>query len=260
MNQLHKYMGDNIDYWTKRAPSYSDVNQEELNTSQRKVWSQALDSRIQTHFKGKNREDIHVLDIGTGPGFFAIILAELGYQVTAVDYTKAMLDQAKKNAGKLAKGISFHQMNAEELSFIDNSFDVIVSRNLTWNLPSPGKAYAQWTRVLRQEGLLLNFDANWYRYLYDSQAKENHLLDRENVRTAGAADDTEGTDVDAMEAIAKQAPLSKCFRPQWDLDILKELGMEASADTEVGKQVWTRDEWINNASTPMFLVTASRAV
>ena len=224
------------------------------------VWSRALDTRIQTHFGGKKREDIHVLDVGTGPGFFAIILAELGYQVTAVDYTEAMLEQARRNAGTLAEKICFYRMNAEELSFADNSFDVVVSRNLTWNLPSPERAYAQWARVLNQDGLLLNFDANWYRYLYDAQAEAKHLSDRENVRAVGAADDTAGTDVAAMEAIARQAPLSRRFRPQWDLSVLSSLGMHAAADTEVWKQVWTRDEWINNASTPMFLVAASRAV
>ena len=112
--------------------------------------------------------------------------------------------------------------------------------------------------MLKQDGLLLNFDANWYRYLYDAQAETGHHSDRENVRAAGAADDTAGTDVAAMEAIARQAPLSRHLRPQWDRDILGRLGMRVSADTEVWKQVWTRDEWINNASTPMFLIAASK--
>ena len=44
----------------------------------------------------------------------------------------------------------------------------------------------------------------------------------------------------------------------WDLDILRELGMEALADTEIWKQVWTREERINNASTPMFLIEARK--
>lgn len=98
---------DNISYWTKRAPGYSGVNQKELQTSQRLVWADALDSRIQKHFAQKKREDIRVLDIGTGPGFFAIILAEMGYSVTAVDYTAAMLEQAAQNAGVLAAKINF---------------------------------------------------------------------------------------------------------------------------------------------------------
>ena len=258
MNQSSCYISENIAYWTKRAPSYSKVNQKELQTRQHIVWGRALDMRIQTHFSGRKREEIHVLDVGTGPGFFAIVLAELGYQVTAVDYTKAMLEQARINAGMSAERIGFYHMNAEKLSFADSSFDVVVSRNLTWNLPSPERAYAQWTRVLKPDGLLLNFDANWYRYLYDSQAQEGHLSDREKVCSSGAEDDTAGTDVAAMEAIARQTPLSRCLRPQWDLDILKRLGMDVTADTEIWKQVWTQDEWINKASTPMFLIAASR--
>ena len=63
-----------------------------------------------------------------------------------------------------------------------------------------------------------------------------------------------GTDVAAMERIARKAPLSLRDRPGWDLEILKGLGMQAHAETDIWKEVWTRQEWINNASTPMFLV------
>ena len=85
--------------------------------------------------------------------------------MTAVDYTDAMLNEARLNAGEAAEHIHFHCMDAEKLGFADASFDVVVSRNLTWNLPHPERAYAEWARVLKPNGLLLNFDANWYRYL-----------------------------------------------------------------------------------------------
>ena len=48
--------------------------------------------------------------------------------------------------------------------------------------------------------------------------------------------------------------LSAHQRPAWDLRVLRGLGMQAAADTEIWKQVWTKEERINNASTPMFLV------
>ena len=108
--------------------------------------------------------------------------------------------------------------------------------------------------MLKPGGLLLNFDANWYRYLWDEEAKAAHARDRENLQASDVRDETAGTDVNAMEAIARQAPLSARNRPAWDLQVLRGLGMEAAADTEVWKQVWTREERINNASTPMFLV------
>ena len=199
-----------------------------------------------------------VLDVGTGPGFFAIILAELGYQVTAVDYTASMLEEARRNAGALAGCIRFRQMNAEELTFPADSFDVVVTRNVTWNLRDPERAYGQWSRVLKPGGVLLNFDANWYRYLWDRGAEQAHARDRENLWASDVRDETAGTDVSAMEAIARQAPLSARMRPGWDLGVLRGLGLQAAADTEIWRQVWTREERINNASTPMFLVEARK--
>lgn len=254
MKQFATYEEENIHYWTNRASGYSGVNQEELASNQKSVWRSVISRRIAARFPGKKPAQIRVLDVGTGPGFFAIILAEMGYQVTAVDYTATMLEEARRNAGALLERIDFRQMNAEKLRFPAASFDVLVTRNLTWNLPHPEKAYAQWMEVLKPGGLLLNFDANWYRYLWDEEAKAAHAQDRENLQASDVRDETAGTDVNAMEAIARQAPLSARNRPAWDLKVLRGLGMEAAADTEVWKQVWTKEERINNASTPMFLV------
>lgn len=259
MRQFVSYEEENIHYWTHRAPGYSGVNQEELATDQKRVWGRAIGERIAARFPGRGPESIRVLDVGTGPGFFAIILAQMGYQVTAVDYTASMLEEARHNAGALAGKIDFRRMNAEELLFPEHSFDVLVTRNLTWNLPNPEKAYGQWVRVLAPGGLLLNFDANWYRYLWDEEAKLGHSQDREKLAAADVRDETAGTDVDAMEAIARKTPLSRRHRPQWDLEVLESLGIQAAADEQIWRRVWTREERINNASTPMFLVEGRKA-
>ncbi|HIQ98095.1 MAG TPA: class I SAM-dependent methyltransferase [Candidatus Scybalocola faecavium] len=260
MEKLKNYARENIAYWSKRAPGYSDVNQQELASDQKTVWSQVLFQQIMKHYKGKQPEELKVLDIGTGPGFFAIILTKMGFSVTAVDYTENMLKEAYRNAGDVAEDISFYKMDAMDLAFPDDTFDVIVSRNLTWNLPDPKEAYRQWTRVLKPGGLLLNFDANWYRYLYDDTAMDSHLQDRENVARTAVEDDTAGTDVAAMEAIARKAPLSAKERPMWDEKVLGSFGMSVLADTDIWKTVWTTAERVNNASTPMFLIQAVKSV
>lgn len=252
MKQFQSFEEENIAYWSNRAPGYSIVNQEELATSQRTVWGSVLHGAISAHYPEKNPSQISVLDVGTGPGFFAIILAEMGYRVTGVDYTEAMLSQAKQNTGSL--DIAFQQMNAQALTFRDGQFDVVISRNLTWNLNDPQSAYTHWVRVLKPGGLLLNFDANWYSYLYDENARKNHLQDRANLIRSDVRDETAGTDVDAMEAIAYQTPLAKCTRPEWDKSVLTGLGMTVTVHPDIWKRVWTREERINNASTPMFLV------
>ena len=110
--------------------------------------------------------------------------------------------------------------------------------------------------VLKPGGLLLNFDANWYSYLRCETAREAHLQDRENIRQAGVGDETAGTDVAAMEAIALQAPLSGIRRPAWDRDTLQKCGMHPTANEQIWKRVWTEEERINNASTPMFMIEA----
>ena len=132
-------------YWTGRAEGYSQVNQGELATDQKQKWTENL----KKHLPKGEPEKIKVLDVGTGPGFFAILLAEAGYQVTAVDYTEEMLREARKNAGELAEQITWKQMDAQKLDFKDGTFDAVVSRNLTWNLEKPEKAYEEWMRVLK---------------------------------------------------------------------------------------------------------------
>ena len=242
-------------YWTRRAPSYTDVIKKNLADGWDQVWADELIS----HFPDGGDRPLRVLDIGTGPGFYAIILARRGYEVTAVDYSEGMLREARRNAGALADKIRFVRMDAQRLAFADGSFDAIVTRNLTWNLPDPAGAYREWMRVLRPGGALVNFDANWYRYLWDEEAELGHKRDRENLAVSDVRDENAGTDVDAMEAIARKTPLSRQHRPQWDLRVLSRFGIQASADENIWQRVWTKEERINNASTPMFLIEGRKA-
>ena len=254
--------GENEAYWTNRASGYSEVNKDELRTQQKVVWTRELTEQIEATFPGVAPENLRVLDMGCGPGFFSIILARAGYRVTAADYTPAMLDEARANARTegVEQTIVFCRMDAENLEVASDTFDVVVSRNLTWNLPHPERAYAEWLRVLKPGGLLLNYDANWYAHLYDAELRRAYEADRQATQDAGIKDEYVGTDIDAMEDIARQMPLSPVERPAWDEGVLRELG---AAQVEVDPQVWERvfspEERVNYASTPMFRVKARRA-
>ena len=259
MGSQQTILSENKSYWTGRAASYSEVNQLELSTRQRQKWSDCLHAEIARQFPDCAPESLRVLEVGTGPGFFAILLCELGYDVTAIDLTPAMLEEAKKNAGELAGEICWMEMNAEALDFADESFDVVVSRNLTWNLPHPGKAYAEWARVLKPGRLLLNFDANWYAYLFDGEAQAAYERDRANSAEQGVWDQNVGENFDVMEDIARRVPLSNIRRPEWDLTLLQGLGLRAEADEQIWRRVWSEEEKLNFASTPLFMVRALRA-
>ena len=240
-------------YWTNRAEGYSQVNQSELHSEQKHKWQQTLLQYIPF----KANKNIKILDIGTGPGFFAIILAQLGFDITAIDYTEQMLLKAKQNAGKFSEQIDFQQMDAQNLNFPDEKFDVIVTRNLTWNLENPQQAYSEWHRVLKKDGVFLNFDANWYNHLFDEQKRQDYEEDRKMVAKAHMDDHYTCTDIDAMENIARQVPLSSIGRPDWDKEILTKIGFTAiNIIPDIWQQVWSNEEKLNYASTPMFLIKA----
>lgn len=254
MIDIRTYADDNQAYWNRRAPSYAVAVREAEERDGGAAWLALFEKEFSAAFPDRAISDLRVLDVGTGPGFLAVLLAKLGARVTAVDYTEGMLEEAARNAEGL--DVRFHRMDAESLGFEDASFDVVVSRNVTWNLPRPLQAYREWTRVLRPNGLLLNFDANWYRYLYCKDAARAHREDKANVRRAGVKDDTDGTDIPAMESIARRAELSGRVRPAWDRAELEALGLEVETDEDAWRHLWNEDERLNNASTPLFMVRA----
>ena len=239
-------------YWNNRADGYSRVNQEELHSEQKEKWKEVLLEQLPK----KEKDQVRILDIGTGPGFFAILLAEEGYQVTAVDYTEQMLQEAKSNAADLADQICFKRMDAQNLEFPEETFDYIVTRNVTWNLEHPKRAYREWRRVLKPGGKILNFDANWYAYLYDDKLKLGYEQDRQRAKEEQVEDYYEGTDIAWMENIAKRVPLSPLKRPKWDLDVLEKIGLDCWADETIGERVLSDAEKINYQSTPVFMVCA----
>ena len=115
---------------------------------------------------------------------------------------------------------------------------MVISRNLTWNLEEPQKAYQEWCRVLKKGGILLNFDAGWYNYLFDDKQKNAFEEDHRNV------EDAEVFDFNAYDEAYK-------------MRMIRRAGFcEATADREVWKKVWDDVEKINFASTPLFMLRA----
>ena len=75
---------ENRNYWTDRAPGYSEVNRLELATVQRQRWKDCIREELTRRFPDRPLADLQVLEVGTGPGFFAILLRELGCAVEEI--------------------------------------------------------------------------------------------------------------------------------------------------------------------------------
>ena len=106
---------------------------------------------------------------------------------------------------------------------------------------------------------MLNFVANWYLHLYDEEKRSEYFQDRANSVEEGVNDHYIHTDTTAMEEIAKNLPLSRTMRPQWDAAVLINTGFKkVLVEQEIGELVWDKEEQVNYASTPMFMIFAEK--
>lgn len=204
-------------YWNTRAEGYTLSNREELEGESRSYWEEQL------HRALDGRKYHKVLDIGCGPGFFSILLAQMGYEVTAVDYTENMLAEAGKNAERYKASIEFRKMDAQNLEFPDGAFDFVISRNVLWNLENPVRAYGEWLRVLRPGGMLMNCDGNFYYYIKDAEYGDRSRWEHKHMQ---------GVCADSIDRIGETLPMAQKLRPEWDCRTLGELGA-SSVDSRV---------------------------
>ena len=101
-------------------------NQEELLHDQEK-WIELINRYL------KINKGMKVLDLGCGPGFFSVMLTNLKCQVIGIDYSDKMLEEARNNARKFGVNVKFQKMDVQDLAFQDETFDLIITRNVTWN-------------------------------------------------------------------------------------------------------------------------------
>lgn len=144
------------DYWDHRARVYDEAQHRDGRVAVDRdlwgrVWSDALPPA-----------PARVLDLGTGSGHAAFVLADLGYDVTGVDSSAGMLDIARSRAAG-AKGArpTFVLGDAVDPP-VDGGYDAVVSRYLMWTLREPLTALQRWRRLLRPGGVLAVVDSTWF--------------------------------------------------------------------------------------------------
>lgn len=199
-------------YCSRRADEFSGLRMRDYEGVMRKNYADIFAACIPCPKGGT------VLDMGTGAGFFSFILAGLGWRVTGVDFSAEMLENARKNADALGfPDISYRRMDAQALDFPDASFDAVVSRNVTWTLPDPAKAYGEMVRVLRPGGAVVNFDANYGKAF--RRAEDKGEAPAHPTQTSGQLRE--------RNEIAWSLDICRADRPFWDMKVLAGLGMRS---------------------------------
>lgn len=237
--------------WSRSSDNYSSIIDDELTSFRVEGW------RKQILANAPKKPMLDILDAGCGPGFFSIILSQMGHRVTGLDGADGMLNHAAKKAAAHEASPLFLKGDCHNLPFADQSFDLVISRNVTHTLRDNGQVYTEWRRVLRPGGVLLIFDANWHltttdpEYLTDFLKREDECFSRYGTNFNQGKRE--------VQTCCGTHRLGTIRRPAWDVEILEKLGyLQITTEEDITGSLWDDKEKLLYGGTPMFMIRAER--
>ena len=234
------------DYWTERTPNFSLIRQNELHSEISLRWLSEMKRYL------PEEKPLKILDMGTGTGYFAILLAKEGHEVTGIDMTPSMIEEAIKTAENAGVQVSFLVGDAQDTGLPGANFDAIVTRNLTWTLPDPEKAYREWHRLLKPGGVLMNFDANYADNVRNHNQKASWVKPGNVYGHIGITPELSRENAEITLAM----PASLHERPAWDKELAERIGFASwGADETAGLRILKENDL---SDAPMFLFWAKK--
>ncbi|MFK0161153.1 class I SAM-dependent methyltransferase [Rhizobium sp. NPDC090279] len=142
------------DYWSKRSETFDLAFGHKIAPGpEADAWQEPIRAALGPRPK-------RVLELACGTGEVTRLIHDLGHEVTALDFSEAMLAVARrKHAGK--PRLRFLFADAEQTMEPDETYDAIVCRHLVWTLTRPEETLKEWFRLLKPGGRLVIFDGDW---------------------------------------------------------------------------------------------------
>jgi len=202
--------------WNKAAEGFDESPGHGIHSAREKQAWQALLAKL------LGEKPLEILDVGTGTGVIALLLAEMGHKVTGIDLAEEMLVRAREKAGKMGIPVNFLLGDAENIPFNDGTFDIVINRHVFWTMPDPKRAAAEWVRVLKPGGKLVIIDGDWdhcrsYKKIWRELAK--FLILVTEIRNPWGKKNK-------FYQFERHLPLRHKKRPEADFKILNGLGLQ----------------------------------
>ncbi|HET7822114.1 MAG TPA: class I SAM-dependent methyltransferase [Ornithinibacter sp.] len=148
-----------VDLWNSEAPSFDEAPDHGLlDADVRDAWRALLLGVLPP-------APAAVADLGCGTGTLAVLLAEQGYAVDALDFSPAMvqLAQAKVDDAPppVRERVTVHEGDAADPGLAPASVDVVLCRHVLWALPDPVGVVHRWVTALRPGGRLVLVEGDW---------------------------------------------------------------------------------------------------
>jgi malonyl-CoA O-methyltransferase len=180
---------------------------------------------------------LSVLDLGCGTGRHASWLAAAGANVTALDFSEGMLDQARRKSEASQIRFVIHNI-AETLPFAEHSFDLVVSGLVLEHIHDIRHYFSEIRRVARPGGRAVISAMHPAMFLRGSQARftdpesgqiiqpgsVNHLLGEIVMAAVRAGFTAQAIDEYAPDAsLAAQYPRAEKY-VSWPMLVIFQLG------------------------------------
>jgi SAM-dependent methyltransferase len=136
-------------FWTTRPESRPAGTMEVRNEQEQQAWIDALRPLLPS-------PPADVLDVGTGQGFLALLLADLGHRVVGIDSAEGMLAASRSRAATRTNPPEFRLGDAVGPPLAESSLDVVSNRQVVWTLLDPAAALRTWLGLLRPGGRFLS--------------------------------------------------------------------------------------------------------
>lgn len=75
-----------------------------------------------------------------------------GQKIVLTDFSEGMLDDAKKVLGSTKDRFEYRVMDAQNINYPENSFDIIIANLMLYHVPNRKEAFSQITKVLTENG------------------------------------------------------------------------------------------------------------
>lgn len=147
-------LGDRIAIWEAEAAAYDEPADHGLaDPVVRRAWRQLLRDALPA-------APARVADLGCGTGSLTLLLAEEGYRVDALDFSPAMVAQARTKLAGVA-GATVTEGDAYEPGLPATTYDAVLCRHVLWAMPDPATALGRWLDLLNPSGRLVLVEGSW---------------------------------------------------------------------------------------------------
>jgi SAM-dependent methyltransferase len=136
------------EFWNWRGSSGRPGDLAIRSEEELKVWMTALQPLLPP-------APVDAVDLGTGQGFVALVMAALGHRVRGFDLAEGQLARAREYAERSTNPPEFALGDAAAPPLEPSSVDVIANRDVLWTLLQPAQAFVNWRTALRPGGRLI---------------------------------------------------------------------------------------------------------